>query len=357
MKRERFFIVFVVICIVLVSLHLLQRLLMPKYVSVVAEGSLIEEYYGEKGNHDVIFVGDCEVYESFSPITLWEEYGITSYIRGSAQQLIWQSYYLLEETLKYEKPEIVVFNVLAMKYDEPQKEAYNRLALDGMKMSFSKLKSIKASMLEDENLIDYLFPLLRYHSRWSELTKEDFQYMYKEKDKMFHNGYYMRADVKPVGSIPVGKKLPDYRLGVRAYYYLDGIVNLCKENNIELILIKAPSLYPYWYDEWETQMVQYAEKHDLQYINFLKLIEEVGIDFDEDTYDAGLHLNVSGAEKLSVYFGKILSENYQIKDRRDDKVLSEIWQEKVDFYYKVKENQYREIEKYGRLKTVGTQAP
>ncbi|MDI9475375.1 MAG: hypothetical protein ACOX0L_07795 [Natronincolaceae bacterium] len=353
MKQKRFLIIFIVICIMLGSLHFLQRLLMPKYVSAIAEGSLIEEYYGEKGNHDVIFVGDCEVYESFSPITLWERYGITSYIRGSAQQLIWQSYYLLEETLKYEKPEVVVFNVLAMKYDKPQKEAYNRLALDGMKMSFSKLKSIRASMLEDESIMDYLFPLLRYHSRWSELTKEDFQYVYKEKGKMFHNGYYMRADVKPVGSVPVGKKLPDYRFGEKAYHYLNRIVKLCKKNDIELILIKAPSLYPYWYDEWEVQMEQYAENHGLKYINFLKLIDEVGIDFNEDTYDAGLHLNVSGAEKMSDYFGRILSETYQLKDRRNDEALSKLWRGKVDFYYQMKENQYMQIEEYGHLKNLG----
>ena len=353
---KKFFVIFMVICIILGSLYLLQRLLMPKYVSTIAEGSLIEEYYGEKGNHDVIFVGDCEVYESFSPITLWEKYGITSYIRGSPQQLIWQSYYLLEETFKYEKPEVVVFSILVMKYNEPQKEAYNRLALDGMKMSLSKLKSVKASMLEEENLMDYVFPLLRYHSRWSELTKEDFQYMYK-KDKLFHNGYYMRADVKPVGTIPVGKKLPDYRFGENAYYYLDRIIELCEKNNVELVLIKAPSLYPYWYDEWEAQMEQYAEEHNLQYINFLKLVDEIGIDYNEDTYDAGLHLNVTGAEKLSDYFGKILSEAYQLEDKRDDEELIKIWDEKIDFYCRVKENQYKEIEKYGYLKTIGTQEP
>lgn len=356
MKKKKFFIVFTVICIILGSLYLLQELLMPKYVSTIVEGSLIEKYYKEAENHDVVFIGDCEVYESFSPITLWEKYGITGYIRGSAQQLIWQSYYLLEETLKYEKPKVVVFSILAMKYNEPQKEAYNRMTLDGMKMSVSKLKSIKASMLEDENLIEYLFPLLRYHSRWSELTKEDFQYMHK-KDRMFHNGYYMRADVRPVKSVPVGKKLPDYQFGENAYYYLDSITELCKENNVELVLIKAPSLYPYWYDEWEVQMEQYAEKHNLQYINFLKLVDEIGIDFSEDTYDAGLHLNVTGAEKLSDYFGKILSETYQLEDKRSDEELRKIWQEKVDFYYKMKENQYREIEKYGHLKTFGVQTP
>ena len=67
---------------------------MPKYVDDVIEGALIAEYYEEDKEHDVIFIGDCEVYENFSPAVLWQEYGIHSYIRGSAQQLIWQSYYL-----------------------------------------------------------------------------------------------------------------------------------------------------------------------------------------------------------------------------------------------------------------------
>ena len=81
-----------------IVLILLQMLLVPKYMLHSQEGALIGEYYDNAGSNDVIFIGDCEVYENFSPITLWEKYGITSYIRGSAQQTIWQSYYLLEET-------------------------------------------------------------------------------------------------------------------------------------------------------------------------------------------------------------------------------------------------------------------
>ena len=57
---------------------------MPKYMEDIQEGAMVGEYYAEAGNHDVIFIGNCEVYENFSPITLWEEYGITYYIRGSA---------------------------------------------------------------------------------------------------------------------------------------------------------------------------------------------------------------------------------------------------------------------------------
>ena len=42
---------------------------MPKYMTQILEGALISEYYQEKEkDHDVIFVGDCEVYESFHPL-------------------------------------------------------------------------------------------------------------------------------------------------------------------------------------------------------------------------------------------------------------------------------------------------
>ena len=92
----------------------LTRLMMPKY-------------YDETLQHDVVFVGDCEVFSNISPIALYREYGITSFVRGSAQQLVWQSYYLMEETLKYEKPKAFVFNVLSLQYNEPQNEAYNRI--------------------------------------------------------------------------------------------------------------------------------------------------------------------------------------------------------------------------------------
>ena len=141
-------------------------------------------------------VGDCELYENFSPVTMWKNYGITSYIRGSAQQLTWQSYYLLEDALKYETPDVVVFNVLELKYNEPQREEYNRMTLDGMRWSVSKVQAIRASMLPEEHFIDYVFPLLRYHSRVTELTANDWKYYFKDKTRTTA-GYYMRVDTAP----------------------------------------------------------------------------------------------------------------------------------------------------------------
>ena len=128
--------------ILLILLFAMQRLVMPKYVDDVIEGGFTAEYYREENPHEVLMVGDCELYENFSPVTMWKNYGITSYIRGSAQQLTWQSYYLLEDALKYETPDVVVFNVLELKYNEPQREEYNRMTLDGMRWSVRYRQSV-----------------------------------------------------------------------------------------------------------------------------------------------------------------------------------------------------------------------
>lgn len=329
---------------VVVGTAALQRLLMPKYMSDVVEGNLIADYYNSNFDHDVLFVGDCEVYENFSPVRLWEDYGIPSNIRGSAQQLIWQSYYLLEDALRYETPEVVIFNVLSMKYDEPQNEAYNRMSIDGMRWSGSKVNAIRASMTEEEDFLSYVFPILRYHSRWSELSKDDFTY-YFGVDPDFYSGYYLRADVKAAENVPEGRPLADYSFGDICWEYLDKMRLLCEEKGIAFVLVKAPSLYPHWYDEWNTQIVDYAAEHDLVYLNFLDeaMLAETGVDFTTDTYDGGLHMNVYGAEKLSVWLGDFLTEEFALKDRRGEPELAAYWAEIAEEYDKEWQRQLDEI--------------
>ena len=104
-------------------------------------------------------------------------------------------------------------------------------------------------------------------------------------------------------------------------------------------------------------MVEYAKENDLTYINFLQVTEEMGIDYTTDTYDTGLHLNLSGAEKFSDYFGRILSEEFGLEDHRQNPGLSEIWKEKINFYYEMKADQERELEEFGYLKSYGAAAP
>ena len=200
----------------------LGRLVRPKYASgATLEGSMVENWYAHKNEgHQVLFVGDCEVYESFSPVTLFNEYGVTSYIRGTAQQLMWQSYYLLREMLKQETPRAVVLSVCSLRYDEPQNEAYNRMTLDGMRLSREKFEAVRASLMPGESELSYYLPLLRYHDRLFELTEEDARYLFTGPE-LTYNGYLMRTEQVPYTRLPAAPLLQDPAFGERSVDYLD----------------------------------------------------------------------------------------------------------------------------------------
>ncbi len=332
-------------CLLLLGL---QELVTPKYMETNPEGAIIREYYDFSKGNDLVFIGDCEVYANFSPVTLWEEYGIPSAIRGSPQQTIWQSCYLLEETLHIEKPRAVIFNVLSMKYDtnestglSSRREAYNRMALEGMRWSPQKVKAIFASMTRQErqweSFLTYVFPLLRYHDRWDQLTGEDLRW-FGRREALTHNGYLMNTDIHGADE-PYPEAPPaSYRFGENAWYYLEKMRLLCEEAGIPLVLVKAPSLYPLWHPEWEEQIAAYAGQHGLLYYNMVAHEAEMGIDWATDTGDGGLHLNVYGAEKATAWLGAALKKDLDLPDRRESHAYAQVWESRVSRYYEQRRN-------------------
>ncbi len=339
-----------ILLVFLVILYAAQRVLIPKYQGSVIEGNFTEEYYRDPTSHELLIIGNCESYENISTMKLWEDFGITSYIRGNSNQLVSQSYYLLMEALERETPKAVIFNVQAMAVDGQDTEEYNRMVFDGMEWNRYKFQGIRTSAMEEEHLAEYVFPLLRYHSRWSELTKEDFIYSFKEKPLTSFNGYYLRADVRPAGEFPRERRKADYTFSEENYRYLDLIRQACEERGIALILMKAPSLYPEWADPYERQILQYAEEHNLLYLNLLADSGKVGLDMSKDTYDEGLHLNVYGAEKVSEYLGPILTGQYGLSDHRMEKETASYYEERLQAYKEEKQRQEEEFKELGYIK-------
>ncbi|MBQ1525113.1 MAG: SGNH/GDSL hydrolase family protein, partial [Firmicutes bacterium] len=177
-----------------------------------------------------------------------------------------------------------------------------------------------------------------------------FRYMFRS-EPLSHNGYVMRVDTKPVTVLPQPVPLADYRFSETDWRYLDMIRDSCRAHDITLILIKSPSCYPHWYEEWDSQIADYAEENGLIYINFLDHQEETGIDYTTDTFDAGQHLNLAGAEKASAWFGKILAEQSGVSDRRSDPAMASRWEEKIAFYGKMKASQEKQLEETGTVKS------
>ena len=280
MRKRRILSVVLSLFLIVALLAIMTRLLTPKHATSIREGALVGEYYYEadKGReHQVIFLGDCEAYLCFIPAIIWEECAVTSFVRGSPAERVWQSYYLLLDTLRYEKPDVVVFSVYALCHGEPQSEAYNRLTLDTMRLSRIKLDAVRSSMSEGESMVSYLLPILRYHSRWSEISREDIDYFFEQKS-ISHNGYLMTD----ASLAPDGEQLPDelfdYELPARAMKYLDKLRLLCEREGITLVLVKSPtqSATYWWYDEWDRQVSEYAAAYGIDYYNLINN-EEIGI--------------------------------------------------------------------------------
>ena len=80
-KSKRVALVLALLVLSALVTYAVDLLLRPKYMGDVTEGALTAEYYKAYGDHDVLFVGDCEVYENFSTVQLWREFGINSFIR------------------------------------------------------------------------------------------------------------------------------------------------------------------------------------------------------------------------------------------------------------------------------------
>ncbi|MCL2755155.1 MAG: SGNH/GDSL hydrolase family protein [Oscillospiraceae bacterium] len=347
----------------------IQRLFMPKFMSDVFDGALIGEYYSQSSaasalNHDVIFLGDCEVYQNFSPPVLFREFGITSHVRGGPSQTMWQSYWLLRDTLLFADvpPKVVVLSVLSMRRgdelegnnefaradDAARREAYNRLNIDGMRMSEAKLGSAESSMQEGESLLSYVFPLLRYKDRWRELSHDDTRYFWEARNVGF-NGYLVRSEVRPVLANPPPPRRPDsYEFPAITRDYLERIRRLCEENGIELILFKSPAPSPHWWNEWDEQIAEYAQGHALKYFSLVTQAEEIGIDWQLHTPNQGQNLNVAGAEILTRWFGEQIS---YLPDLRTNAAIVADWERLNAAYERHKAKQLRELAEFDEVRT------
>jgi hypothetical protein len=115
--------------------------------------------------------------------------------------------------------------------------------------------------------------------------------------------------------------------------------------------MKAPTNTPqwYWYESWDKAVAEYAEKYDLRYYNFLNHVEQIGLDYTTDTYDEGGHLNLSGAEKLSKYFGKIMVDELNLTDHRGDSTYEQTWTVLCQQYEQIRKTQEKLLEENGKL--------
>lgn len=295
------------------------------------EADEIHAFYGEpKDTIDVLYVGSSPLLRGVSPMLMWQEHGFTGYVRASALQAPAVSYGILEESLEYQSPELVVllFDNIFQEYDYAEREGDLRRGLDGMKLSKQKLAIAREVTQADErqSLISYAFSLLRYHDRWKEVDWAERELHPKAEHSTKKGNLYLR-EISPQ-TYPADfmeqteEAAPAFQAETKAY--IEKSIALCKEKGIPVLLLHLPKMS--WSYAQSMAMEAFAAENGADYLDLdrTEYREQLGLDPSLDYYDQG-HLNLTGVVKVSDWLGDWLDTQYDLPNHRNDPAICESW--------------------------------
>lgn len=250
------------------------------------------ELAGEKMNTiQVLILGDSETYTSVSPMDLWAGHGISSFVCGQSGQKIQESYYMLKKALKTQTPSLILMETNVLYREE------------------SFVSGMQTLLAEMGN---YYFPVLRFHDIWKGMI---FGETYSHRS---YKGFQIRPGVRPyTGGNYMEKTEEKQEISGYNAFFMDKIAELSREKQIPLLLYSAPSPQNYSYKK-HNGIQEYAGKRSLEYLDLNLRLKELDMDWKQDTLDAGDHLNLSGARKVTKWLGDYIARRYQLKDHREN---------------------------------------
>lgn len=308
----------------------------------------IQKFYEyDKDTVDVMLYGSSHIHCSVNTALMWNDEGIAVCDMSEGGQNLGNTYYYIIESLKTQSPQIIIVDLYktAQLNDGVKTGNFYRNIL-GMKFSNNYVKNLRYSldltMYEKKEKTNYFkwlmfrFPI--FHSRYKEITKKDFEKI------DITNGRYSGSWTRKVYEAPYDCLVTDIEpISDREINYLDKIVELAEKNDIDLVFIVAPYLVTADDMRKYNFVKAYAYDKGVPFINFNEMYEEIGFDFFEDMRDEeyyGSHLNNYGAEKVTNYLTKYISENYDIPDRRGD--------ERYNIYQTICDNWFKSVEEHNR---------
>ena len=282
------FMLILLILTELVTVLFLPHDMLKKYgFRITATYPILEE---QEDTIDVIALGDSLVYSSISPMEIWNQYGFPVYDCAEAAESMKESYDSLKIAIDHEHPKIVLFET-NMLFRNPKNKPW-----------YYKLK---------RKMLQYI-PITKYHNDWKRIGKSP-----EENIADVDKGYIYVTKHTPYKPIENKKNLHKARkILPENMKYLEKMIKLCEENNVKLVLMSNPSQVSWRYSKhYASEKI--AKKYKLDFID-MNLVDELGIDWAQETKDDGDHLNHSGAKKVSAYIGKYLESTKLLTDKRND---------------------------------------
>lgn len=341
----------------------IQDILTPKWMEAVHLENTVRGIDELEGNVDVLFLGASHGYHGVSPMEIYANYGICSYVLSTPTQPIPASYFLLEKAYETQAIETVVLDV-SMMFLEPW-DGGIRYVLDTLEYGSLKYEIAKVCAENgwEDNFLSAFFPIIRFHSSWNILTELNFKphantYSYSLGQVMFSTSASSGTNLELLNNTAetlsqyhgrkmeaIGDEIITEEIQMPLYvpyipeknlrYFLK-IKELCENHGSKLLLMKVPVMtWPQFYGSTWTQIKssitkELAESYDLKFLDLLYDVESL-VSFDTDTLDGGMHLNSSGAKKVSNYLGEYLLSNH-LAESKTDPVYDELLKkyQKVD---------------------------
>jgi len=302
-------------CYIIILFLLFWAVLIPavfriSYVLREKEGTNIQDNFKqlEPDSVDMIFIGSSHQFCTINPDLLYEEYGINSFMLATSAQTIPMSYYATMEAIELQHPKAIVLEALYCTNDfRTVTPEMSHTFFDGMPRCEARKLAIE-DLIEPEEQIYYYLNLGRYHTRWKDLGQKDFM-----SNLNSPRGRYYSEETKYNWRIPVISKDEKEPMPEEMLKYLDMLVELCKENKVELIMYVAP--FNSLYDEENTRedlfrrqrifnwLEDYTGEKGLRYYNLFYEIPEMNLDGMTD-YKDSQHFNCYGQEKVTRYMAE-----------------------------------------------------
>lgn len=278
-------------------------------------------FYSEPANSlDILVVGNSDVYSGYSPLELWNSYGYTSYSCAEGHQTLAEAVIILKEALTNQRPKLVIL--------ETDSIFYNR-------KSVTRLDDTTADFLQGH------LPVFRYHNLWK---INSLSHMLAEPKYTAHRvtkGQKLDKQIKGyVGKDYWNRPARDHQIPLTTLPFLNQFVQICRDNNIDLLMMEIPSAYS-WSKSKHDLVQAYADKHNIPFLDLDRKQNEFYFDWKNDSRDGGDHLNTQGARKLTLYLGQYLQNHYDLRDKRTDTAYA-LWH--MDY-----ESYVNELQKNDRL--------
>lgn len=305
MKRTVAFSIILIVLLAGISRGFNQIYLKHNKVGIGRDQSLIGIQSEKENSIDVLVLGDSESYTTVSPMVLWKECGTTSYVCGQSGQQITETYFALKQALQTQKPKVLLLETNVLFRNQGKIERYLNV-LDQIGM--------------------YYFSIFRYHNLWKQCLDHK-----GSEDPMNYKGFSIRENVKSyTGGSYMKHEKSKAEISKFVKCYVEQIQELCKENDIQLVMYSGPSPVNYNYKK-HNALEAYTKEIGVPYLDFNMMTEEVPIDWKTDSADKGDHLNIAGAHKVSDYMAKYLKSNFELPNHKEDEEYQE-WNDLEEQY-------------------------